>query len=132
MANKEVIIAGKKMMYGTGAKASPETNTTTTPTFDGVINEGLKDVPWTIECSKLRYENMATHRELSEILDSMLYNPQMVTIRETVITPEEEYTIVDNFFDCLVDGGNDYEVKVEEKTVENLKFKASRRERKYE
>ena len=131
MATKEVIIDGKKMMYGTSAKASPETNTSTTSTFDGVINEGLDEVPWNIECSKLRYENMATHKELSETLDTMISVPKMVTIRETIRTPEEEYTIVDNYFDCLVNG-NDYEVKPEDKTVENLKFKSARRERKYE
>lgn len=131
MANKEVIIAGRKMMYGTSAKASPETNTSTTSTFDGVITEGLDKIPWTIECSKLRYEGLASHREMSETLEKMISVPNMVTIRETVHTPEEVYTVVDNFFDCIVDG-NDYEVKPEEKTVENLKFKASRHERKYE
>lgn len=131
MGNKVVIIDGKRMLYGTSAKASPETNTSTTPTFDGVIVEGLDEIPWTIEVSKLRYEGLATHREMSETLDEMISVPKMVTIRETVKNPDEEYTIVDNFFDCVVDG-NDYEVKPDEKTVENIKFKASRRERKYE
>ena len=131
MANKEIIIDGKKMMYGTSGKASPETNTSSTSTFDGVINEGLDEVPWSLEFSKLRYESLATHKEMSETLDRMISIPAMVTIRETIHTPEEVYTVVDNFFKCLVDG-NDYEVKHEEKTVENLKFKAARRERKYE
>ena len=131
MANKEIIIDGKKMMYGTGAKASPETNTSTTSTFDGVINEGLDEVPWSLEFSKLRYESLATHKEMSETLDRMISIPAMVTIRETIRTPDEVYTVVDNYFNCLVNG-NDYEIKPEEKTVENIKLKASRRERKYE
>ena len=131
MANKEIIIDGKKMMYGTSAKANPETNTSSTSTFDGVINEGLDEVPWSLEFSKLRYESFATHKEMSETLDRMISVPAMVTIRETIRTPEETYTVVDNYFNCLVNG-NDYEVKPEEKTVENLKFKAARRERKYE
>ncbi len=131
MGTKEVIIDGKKMMYGTSAKASPETNTSTTSTFDGVINEGLDEVPWNLEFSKLRYESLATHKELSETLDRMISVPAMVTIRETVRTPDETYTVVDNYFSCLVNG-NDYEIKPEEKTVENIKLKASRRERKYE
>ncbi|WP_296874608.1 hypothetical protein [uncultured Methanobrevibacter sp.] len=131
MANKEVIINGKKMMYGTSAKASPETNTSSTSTFDGVVNEGLDEVPWSLEFSKLRYEGLTSHREMSETLDKMISTPAMVTIRETVITPDESYTIVDNYFNCLVNG-NDYEVKPDEKTVENIKIKASRRERKYE
>lgn len=131
MANKEVIIDGKKMLYGTSAKASPETNTSTTSTFDGVINEGLDEVPWTLEFSKLRYEGLASHREMSETLDKMISVPKMITIRETVHSVDETYTVVDNYFNCLVNG-NDYEVKPEDKTVENLKFKAARRERKYE
>ena len=131
MANKEVIIDGKKMMYGTSAKASPETNTSTTSTFDGVINEGLDEVAWTLEFSKLRYEGLASHKELSETLETMISVPKMITIRETVHSVDETYTVVDNYFNCLVNG-NDYEVKPEDKTVENLKFKAARRERKYE
>lgn len=131
MANKEVIINGKKMMYGTSAKANPETNTSSTTTFDGVINEGLDQVAWTLEFSKLRYEGLASHREMSETLEKMISVPAMVTIREVVTTPEETYTVVDNYFSCLVDD-NGYEVKPEDKTVENIKVKASRRERKYE
>ena len=131
MANKEVIINGKKMMYGTSAKANPETNTSSTTTFDGVINEGLDQVAWTLEFSKLRYEGLASHREMSETLEKMISVPAMVTIREIVTTPEETYTVVDNYFSCLVDD-NGYEVKPEDKTVENIKVKASHRERKYE
>ena len=98
---------------------------------DGVINEGLDEVPWSLEFSKLRYESLATHKEMSETLDRMISVPAMVTIRETVRTPDEVYTVVDNYFNCLVNG-NDYEIKPEDKTVENIKLKASRRERKYE
>ena len=131
MANKEVIIDGKKMMYGTSAKASPETNTSSTATFDGVINEGLDEVAWNLEFSKLRYEGLASHREMSETLEEMISVPAMITIRETVDSVDETYTVVDNYFNCLVNG-NDYELKPEDKTVENLKFKSARRERKYE
>ena len=131
MANKEIIIDGKKMMYGTSGKASPETNTSSTSTFDGVVNEGLDEVPWSLEFSKLRYEGLTSHRELSETLDKMISKPAMVTIRETVFSPDETYTVVDNYFNCLVNG-NDYEIKPEDKTVENIKLKTSRRERKYE
>ena len=131
MATKEVIIDGKKMMYGTSAKASPETNTSSTATFDGVINEGLDEVAWNLEFSKLRYEGLASHREMSETLEKMISVPAMITIRETVDSVDETYTVVDNYFNCLVNG-NDYELKPEDKTVENLKFKSARRERKYE
>ena len=131
MADKEVIIKGKKMMYGTGIKASPETNSSSTPTFDGVITQGSDKIPWTIEISKVRYEDMATHKELSETVDGMLAIPEMVTVREVINTNHETYTVVDNFYDCLTDD-NGYEINPDEQTVENLKFRAARRERKYE
>lgn len=131
MANKEIIIDGKKMLYGTSAKASPETSTSTTPTFDGAITQGLGDVAWSIELSRVRYDGLASHRRLSEKLDKMLSVPAMVTIRERVETPTETYTIVDNYYKCVLEG-NDYELKPDDNTVENLKFKASKRVRKYE
>lgn len=131
MADKEVIIKGKKMMYGTGIKASPETNSSSTPTFDGVITQGSDKIPWTIEISKVRYEDMTTHKELSETVDGMLAIPEMVTVREVINTNHETYTVVDNFYDCLTDD-NGYEINPDEQTVENLKFRAARRERKYE
>lgn len=131
MAMKEVIIDGRKMMYGTSAKASPETNVSSTSTFDGAITQGTNNIAWSVELSKMRFEGLTSHRELSRILDDMLVNPKMVTIRETVSTKEEVYTIVDNFFGCILDG-NDYELKPDDNTAENIKFKASSRERKYE
>ena len=116
MADKEVIIKGKKMMYGTGIKASPETNSSSTSTFDGVITQGSDKIPWSIEISKVRYEDMATHKELSETVEGMLAKPEMVTIREIIQTGDEVYTVVDNFYDCLTDG-NDYEINPDEQTV---------------
>ena len=49
MPDKEVIIAGKRMMYGTNIKCSPETNNSTTITFDGNIVQGTKNVAYSIE-----------------------------------------------------------------------------------
>ena len=57
--------------------------------------------------------------------------PAMVTIRERVKTATEEYTIVDNFYNCILEG-NDYELKPDENTGENIKFTAAKRVRKYE
>ena len=132
MPDKEVIIAGKRVMYGTGIKASPETNNSTTSTFDGNIVQGTKDVSYSIEIDRVRYDSQTTHRALSEKVDDMMENPDIITIRETVRpSGEAPYVIVDNFFDCITDS-NDYDIKTDDHTVENLKFKASRRERKYE
>ena len=132
MADKTVIIKGKKMLYGNSVKASPETNSTTTPTFDGVITQGTDKVSWNIEIGKMRYEGLATHQKLSETLDEMLSIPHNVTVREIVYPKNEDpYVIVDTFYSCLLDG-NDYELNPEDLTTESIKFKASKRKRVYE
>ena len=132
MADKEVIIKGKKMLYGTSVKASPETKTSSTPTFDENIVQGTDKVSWTIDIGKMRYEGLTTHRQLSETLDEMMSIPHNITVRETVYPKNEApYVIVDNYYSCLVDG-NEYELKPEDMTTESIKFKASKRIRKYE
>ena len=131
MADKEVIIGGKTVMYATSVKASPETNSSTTNTFDGAITQGMDKVAWSIELSKVRFEDLTTHKELSQLLESMLSKSQMVTIRETVHSKTEDYVVKDNFFGCLLDG-NDYELKADDLTSESIKFKASSRKREYE
>ena len=69
---------------------------------------------------------------MDKILNSMLVNPATVTVKETVITATETYTIVDHYFGGLIDG-NDYEIKPDDHTVENLKIKCeSKSEREYE
>ena len=129
--DKEILIGGKKMMYGTGVKDSPEISDSSTKTFDGAVVQGLKDVPYTIEISKLRYENMTTHRELSEKVEDMMQNPDVITIRETVRPKgEKAYQVIKNHFGCIT-VGNDYEIKPDDHTVENLKFKSAKRTTKY-
>lgn len=131
MADKEVLIGGKKMMYGTGVKDSPELSESSTKTFDGAVVQGMKDVPYVIEISRLRYDSMATHKELSEKVEDMMENPDVITIRETVRPKgEAPYQVIKNHFGCITTG-NDYEIKPDDHTVENLKFKSSRRTTKY-
>ncbi len=130
-SDKQIIIGGKTVMYGTSIKASPETSVSTTQTFDGAITQGIDNVAWSIEVSKVRYDDSVTYQELHKVLDEMLVNPKMITIRETVHAEEETFTIVDNFSGCLIES-NDYEIKPDDHTAESLKFKASSRERKYE
>ena len=57
MADKMIIIDGKTVMYGTSIKASPETNVSTTQTFDGAITQGMDKVAWSVELSKVRYDD---------------------------------------------------------------------------
>ena len=134
MANKEpdkkILIDGITVAYATSVKASPETNSSTTNTFDGAITQGMDNVAWNVELSKVRYDDRIKHQELSELLDSMLATPKMVTVIEKVHTQTETYTVKDNFFGCLLDG-NDYEIKADDLTTESIKFKASSRKREY-
>lgn len=131
MADKQVIIDGKTMMYGTSIKASPETNVSSTSTFDGAITQGTDKIAWSIELSKVRFDDSTSYKELHKTLEEMFFTQKVVTIRETVHTPNETFTIVDNYFGCVLDG-NEYEIKPDDHTAESIKFKASSRERKYE
>ena len=131
MADKQIIIDGKTVMYGTSIKASPETNVSTTSTFDGAIAQGTDKVAWSIELSKVRFDDSQSYKDLHKTLDEMLVNPKVVTVRETVHSANETFTIVDNYFGCILDG-NEYEIKPDDHTAESIKFKASSRERKYE
>lgn len=128
----KVIIIGtgenaKEMMYGTSVKDSPETSESTTNTFTGAVVNGTKDVSYTIEISKLRYEGMTTHRELSEKIERMMSEADTITIRE-IIRPvgERPYAVIKTHYGCITTG-NDYEIKPDDHTVENLKFKSARR-----
>lgn len=131
MADKEIIIGGKTIGWATSVKASPESNTSSTATFDGAITQGSDKIAWNIELEKIRYDNQQTHKEISELLDSMWNKQQLLTVRETVHSKDETYTIKDNYFECLLDG-NDYEIKADDLTTESIKFKSAYREREYE
>ena len=128
MADKRVIIDGVQMMHGTSIKGSRDTNVNTITTFDEVIPQGTRNTSHSIDMSKVSYEDATTYAELDEVLTDMLDIPAMVTIEEDYFVGDEEYTVRYNYFNCLLDG-DDYEIKPEEHTVLNLKFKASRLEK---
>ena len=57
-ANKQIIIAGKRLLYGTSVKCSPEISSSSTQTFDGAITQGLNDVGWTIEIESIEQSSI--------------------------------------------------------------------------
>lgn len=133
--DKRIVIGTDKsvisMMYGTGVKGSPETQESTTDTFSGAVVQGKKDIAWTLEINKLRYEGMRQHQELSEKLDKMLAEPDNITVTETIYPKgDTPYEIIDHYFGCILTG-NDYDIKPNDNTAENLKFKATSREREW-
>lgn len=124
--DKTVTINGVDMMYGTGVKGSRETNVSTTTTFSGVITNGTKQTAHSIEIDRVSYDGLTDFVTLSDTLDAMLDVPGIVTIKE-IKRPagEKPFYVKRTYFDCLVDG-DDYEIKAEEHTVHNLKFKCGR------
>jgi len=130
MADKEVYIGNLKVMWGTNVKVSPETNITSTATFDDVVTDGTDKIPYSISMDRLRYGTQSDYMALHQKLDSMLTTPETVKIVETVRTPTEVFKVVDYVYNCFVDT-DDYEIKADERTVENLGFKGSSKKRKY-
>ena len=124
---KRVIINGKTMMNGTSVKGSRETSTNATPTFDGVITQGTRNVSHTLELERVSYEGMVSYMELSDVIEKMIDIPAMVTVEEDVYPTgnEKPFTIIREYHDCVVDG-DEYEISPEEHTVESLKFIAAR------
>ena len=118
-------------MWGTNVKVSPETNITSTATFDGVLTDGTDKIPYSITMDRLRYGTQTEYMALHQKLDSMLNTPETIKIVETVRTSTEVFKVIDYVYNCLVDG-DEYEIKADERTVENLSFKGSSKTRKYE
>ena len=137
MADKEIIIGSGDnvitLLYGTSVKETPDisSNTSTTQTFSGPIIQGSEEIAYDIEIGRLRYEGKEMHKKLSEKLEEMLHIKDNITIIDTVRPAgEPAYSVISNYYNCLVTG-NDYEMKPEEYTVENLKFRAEKRKRKW-
>ena len=135
MVDKEIIIGSGDnvitMMYGTSVKETPDisSNTSTTQTFSGPIIQGSEEIAYDIEIGKLRYEGKDMHKKLSQKLEEMLHIKDRITVIDTVRPAgEPSYRIYNYYHNCLVTG-NDYEMKPEEFTVENLKFRAEKRYR---
>ena len=127
--DKIVVINGVDMLYGTGVKGSRETNVSTTTTFSGVITNGTKQTAHSLEIDKVSYEGLTDYVNLASAIEGMLDEPGIVTVRE-IKRPsgEKPFYIKRTYFDCLTDG-DDYEIKAEEHTVHNLKFKCGRMEK---
>ena len=125
---KEVLINGERVLYGTQIKGTRNTNANSTPTFDGVVPNGTSKISHSLEISKLSYDGYVTYVRLCEIIDGMLEVGGIITVRERHVMPEEEFEVIYDYHDCIVDG-DDYEIKPEDRTVENLKFICGSRDR---
>ena len=122
MADKEVIINGKTVVHGQGVKESLETNTSKTVCFDEVITEGSENNSYKLDIDRLVFETREDYEELRDLLEELTHIPGIITTRETIrYKGAEPFVIVKNFTDCVLDG-NDYEMKPEEHSAQNLSF----------
>lgn len=128
MSTKEVVIDNLRVGYCTSAKISAETQTESTPTFDGPVTDGTDQVPHTVEIERLRYSKITDYVELSKLLHEMLTTAKNITIRETIKMADGEAKITDAVFNCVLDS-DEYELDPEEQTVESLKFTGGIRHR---
>ena len=138
MADKEVWLSksedsldnGVYLGHGTSIKMDRDTNTKSTVCFDEVLTNSSSNTSWSIDISRVSYEGMSTSMEIEDMLEYMLDNDGMVTIRE-IVRPKNEpaYVKVYNFFNARTDGEG-YELKPDDFSVNNVKFKTGRRERK--
>ena len=124
-SDKRIAIGGKYLLYGNGIKTSVDTNTSTVSTFDRVIPQGTNKVGHSIELSFVRFQSMDDYISIRKLFNKMLNTPMTVSIAEDIIGDNgDKYVIREHYYGCLIDG-KDYEIKPEERTVENVKFKAS-------
>lgn len=134
--DKQIIMGSENtgvlsVMYGTGVKGSPETSESSTNTFSGSVVQGTKKVAYTLEIDKLRFEGMEQHQNLCAKIDGMMEKGDNITVIETVYPKDSHpYQVIDRYFGCIVTG-NDYEIKPDDNTAENLKFKASSKKREW-
>ena len=122
---KYVYINNVAVGYCTSAKVSPETNTTETKTFDGVITDGTAEVSWTVEFEKIRYGGISSYINIEKLLHKMFTTPYPVKIVENVQTKEGELKIEQIIYNCIIDN-KEYSIDAEDRTVESVSFKGSK------
>lgn len=131
MADKEIRIAVKhptqgdlsiNLRHGQGVKESVETSTSETICFDEVIVEGAEKTSFKLEIDRILYETRAEYEALRDILNVIQHVPGTVETRETIRYKDEDpFTIVKTFGGAILDG-NEFEMKPEEKTAQNMSF----------
>ena len=131
MADKEIYIDGIRVGHGTSVKGSEETSRSTTITFDGPIQAGLDNIPFSLEIGKLSCTTLEEYIQLDSLLTSMRNTKKTITIKEIIRNENSPFVVYTHYFNCLLDG-RDYEMSAEDLTAETLKFAAENMKREYE
>ena len=122
MADKEIIINGTTVVHGKGVKESLNTSTSSTACFDEVITEGSPSISYKLDIDRVVFETKEQYESLNAELKSLIKNPGIITTREVIrFKNDSPFVIVKNFTGAILDG-NDYEMKPEEHSAQNLSF----------
>ena len=123
MADRTIVIAGNRLVHGTGVKESIEkSQADTITTFDGNITFGSDTVSYKLSIDKVTYESMSAYQTYSRIFKQMLSQKREISTYEVVrFKNQSTYRIVKHYHGCILDG-KDYEMKPEELSTVNLTF----------
>ena len=123
MADKEVIINGRTLVHGTGVKESIEkSGAKSIVCFDEAIVDGSDTVSYKLTVDRIVFEKRSTYEKLRDIFKKMLKTPGTITTREVIrYKNAAPFVIVKNYTGVILDG-RDYEMKPEERSVQNLSF----------
>ena len=123
MAEKEVIINGRTLVHGTGVKESIEkSGAESVVCFDEAIVDGSDTVSYKLTVDRIVFEKRSTYEKLRDTFKKMLKTPGTITTREVIrYKNAAPFVIVKNYTGVILDG-RDYEMKPEERSVQNLSF----------
>ena len=123
MADKSIVIAGNRLVHGTGVKESIDKNTADTiTTFDGNITIGSDTVSYKLTIDKIAYESITAYQNYSRIFRQMLSQKKEISTYEVIrFKNQDPYRIIKHYHGCILDG-KDYEMKPEELSTVNLSF----------
>ena len=123
MADKEVIINGKTLVHGTGVKESIEKSSAESVIcFDEAIIDGSDTVSYKLTVDRIVFETKKNYERLRDAFKKMMKTPGTITTREVIrYKNSKPFVIVKNYSGVILDG-RDYEMKPDERSVQNLSF----------
>ena len=123
MADKEVILNGTTLVHGQGVKESLENaSADSIKCFDEVITDGSNTISYKLDIDRIVFETREDYENLRDIFNDMLTNKGDITTREVIrYSADEPFVIVKNYHGVILDGSS-YEMKVEDKSAQNLNF----------
>ena len=123
MADRSIVIAGSRLLHGTGVKESIEkSQADTTATFDGNLVMGSDSISYKLTIDRIVYESMNTYANMSKVLNIMLSTKRNISTYQIVrYKNQKTYRIITHYHGCILDS-KDFEMKPDELATQNLTF----------